>query len=468
MDKIDFLCLTPLMILTAAPIIIMLGTVVRRNFTLAYAFTVFSFLAAFISLFIIRNYTPNNIDPLLIVDNFGILFLGILFVSVILITVLSFEYLRIQYGEREEFFILLLVSVLGASILVLAEHFVTFFLGLEILSISLYVLAAYLKWRDYCIEAGIKYLVVSSLSTAFLLFGMALVYSAAGTMSFSGIMQSGKNLVSPVMITGFGMMLVAVGFKLALVPFHMWAADVYQGAPIPVSVFIATISKGAVLALALRLFFQTGSFSNEVLIIIISAISVISMFTGNFLALTQSSIKRLLAYSSIAHMGYLSITLVTGPSGTGAAIFYLMAYVITTIAAFGVLSALSVCEKDADSVEDIKGLYRKNPWLTIVFSLSLMSLAGLPFTVGFMSKFYLVLAGGRSGLWLLAASLVINSAISLYYYLRVIRSMFAEAEPARRLRVSAGINFVLFIAAAGILLLGVLPSILIELINSMI
>jgi NADH-quinone oxidoreductase subunit N len=468
MDKIDFLCLTPLIILSAAPIIIMLGTVVKRNFALAYAFTLLSFLAAFISLFIIHPYAPDNLDPLLIIDNFGILFLGILFVSVILITVLSFEYLRIQYGEREEFFILLLVSVLGASILVLAQHFITFFLGLEILSISLYVLTAYLKWRDYSIEAGIKYLVVSSLSTAFLLFGMALVYSAAGTMSFSDIMQFGKNLVSPVMITGFGMMLVAVGFKLALVPFHMWAADVYQGASIPVTLFIATISKGAVFALALRLFLQTGSFNNEIIIIIISAISIFSMFTGNFLALTQTSLKRLLAYSSIAQLGYISITLITGPSGAGAAIFYLMVYVITTIAAFGALSALSVCEKDADQIDDIKGLYSRNPWLTIVFSLSLMSLAGLPLTAGFMSKFYLVLAGGSSGLWLLAASLVINSAISLYYYLKVIRSMFLTTESERRLRVTTGINFVLFVAASGILVLGVLPSLLIELIGSMI
>jgi NADH-quinone oxidoreductase subunit N len=467
MDKIDFLCLTPLMILAAAPIIIMLGTVVKRNFTLAYAFTVFSFLAAFLSLFLIRSFAPDNIDPLLIIDNFGILFLGILLISAILITVLSYEYLRIQYGEREEFFILLLVSVLGASILVLADHFITFFLGLEILSISLYVLTAYLKWRDYCIEAGIKYLVVSSLSTAFLLFGMALIYSVSGTMSFSDIMES-ENILSPLLLTGFGMMLVAVGFKLALVPFHMWAADVYQGAPIPVSVFIATISKGAVLALALRLFAETGAFKNEILSFIVAVISVVSMFTGNLLALRQTSIKRLLAYSSIAHLGYMSIALVTGPSGTGAAIFYLMAYVITTIAAFGVLSALSVCETDADAISDVKGLYRKNPWLTIVFSLSLMSLAGLPLTAGFMSKFYLVLAGGSSGLWVLAASLVINSAISLYYYLRVIRSLFTETAPARRLPLTPGINFVLFIVAAGILILGVLPSFLIELINSMI
>lgn len=467
MDKIDFLCLTPLIILAAAPVIIMLAVTVRRSFFTAYALTLIAFAAAFLSLFIIRPYSPHSFLPLINIDNFGILFMGIIILPAILITVLSYEYLRVQFGEREEFFIILLVAVLGAVILVLSEHFISFFLGLEVLSISLYVLTAFLKWRPQCIEAGVKFLVVSSVSTAFLLFGMGLIYATAGTMSFSAIVSNGPAMNSPVFLVGFGMMLVAIGFKLALVPFHLWAADVYEGAPMPSTAFVATISKGAVLGLALRLFLGTRLYENDTIVTVISVIAIVTMFTGNFLALLQDNIKRLLAYSSIAHLGYLLMTLLSGSSGTEAAVFYFAAYSATTLAAFGVLAAISVCERDADAISDIQGLYRKNPWLAIVLTLALMSLAGLPLTAGFISKFYLVLSGAGAGLWVLAISLVLNSVISLYYYLRLVRIMFTEPLPKERLSVPVGINFVLAISFAGILILGILPSVLLSIIDSM-
>lgn len=467
MDKIDFLCLTPLMILAAAPVIIMLAVTIRRSFIVTYALSLIALAAAFISLFIVKSYSPHNLLPLLSIDNFGILFMGIIILTAILITVLSYEYLRVQFGEREEFFIIMLVAVLGASVLVIAEHFISFFLGLEILSISLYILTAFLKWRAQCIEAGVKFLVVSSISTAFLLFGMGLIYATTGTMSFSEILTRGNAMISPVLLIGFGMMLVAIGFKLALFPFHLWAADVYQGAPMPATIFVATISKGAVLALALRLFTGTKAYGNETILTVISVISVITMFTGNFLALLQDNIKRLLAYSSIAHLGYLLITLLSGFPGARSAVFYFAAYSVTTIGAFSVLSAISVCERDADETSDIQGLYRKNPWLAIVMTIALMSLAGLPLTAGFISKFYLVLSGASAGLWILATSLVLNSVISLYYYLKLVRIMFTEPLPGERLSVPAGINFVLGVSFAGILILGILPSVLLSIINAM-
>ena len=230
-----------------------------------------------------------------------------------LITVISYVYLTQHGGQREEYFVLLFVATLGACVLVTASHFVTFFIGLETLSISLYVLIAYVKQRDYSVEAGVKFLVIASLSTAFLLFGMALVYAATGTMSFSSLAPYfSRPDISPLLIIGIGMMLVGIGFKLALVPFHMWIPDVYQGAPAPVTTFIATISKGSVLAISIRFFYAIRGSQSETLIVIISVISVISMFAGNLLALNQTNFKRLLAYSSIAHLGYLMITLLTG------------------------------------------------------------------------------------------------------------------------------------------------------------
>lgn len=465
MTKLDFLCLTPFLIIASAPIIMMLTITIHRNLKVIYGFSVFMLLMAFLSLFLISPQAPYNIEPLLIIDSYGILFLGIIYFSGILITILSYEYLSKQGGEREEYFIILYIAVLGASILVVANHFISFFLGLETLSISLYVLIAYLKSRNYCIEAGVKFLVIASVATAFLLFGMGLVYAETGKMNFQDIaLATGKsNVLSPLLLTGFGLIITGIGFKLALVPFHMWTPDIYQGAPAPVTTFIATISKGAVMALALRLFIDIRGFDNSTLIIIISGISILSMFTGNLLALKQTNLKRLLAYSSIAHLGYLLITLLAGKTnGVEAAIFYLVAYIITTLGAFGVISILSVCERDADNIEDVKGLFWRNPWIASVLTLALLSLAGIPITAGFMSKFYLVMAGLKSGLWLLAFSLVINSVISLYYYLRVIKTMFSSAETKEIIKVPFIANIVLIIIVSGIFFLGIFPSFMTE------
>jgi NADH-quinone oxidoreductase subunit N len=446
----------------------MLVITIYRNFRLTYLFSLAMFVLSFLSLFLVAPNATHYFDPLLVIDRYSILFLGIIYVSAVLISILSYEYFLFQHGEREEYFIILFVAVLGASILVMAEHFVSFFLGLETLSISLYVLIAYLKWRDNCIEAGVKFLVIASLTTAFLLFGMGLIYAETGKMSFREIFTvAGKlSTTSPLMLAGFGLMLAGIGFKLALVPFHMWTPDIYQGAPVPVTTFIATISKGAILALALRLFIDVRGFENPTLVAILSAISVLSMFTGNLLALKQTSMKRLLAYSSIAHLGYLLITLIAGTTaGIEAAVFYLAAYVITSLGAFGVLSVLSVCEQDADNIEGLKGLFWTNPWIASVLTVALLSLAGIPLTAGFFSKFFVVLAGVKSGLWLLAFSLVINSVISLYYYLRVIKTMFTPADSKKNLQISVTSHIVLAIIAAGILFLGILPSFLTELVS---
>jgi len=462
MATTDFLCLFPIMVIGGAPVMMMLIIVLVRNLKVIYASSLVLFGVALLSLFTIVPQTEHQIGSLLIIDRYGIMFLGIIFFTSMLVTVLSYEYLCKHGGEREEYFIILFVAVLGASILVIANHFVTFFLGLETLSISLYVLIAYLRARDQCIEAGVKFLVMASLATAFLLFGMGLIYAGTGTMSFLDIAPSldkGKPL-SVLLLAGYGLILTGVGFKLALVPFHMWIPDVYQGAPAPVTAFIATISKGAVLALALRLFTSLGSHFPDTLRIIISGISVLSMFTGNLLALGQTSIKRLLAYSSIAHLGYLLITLLAGTSeGIEAAIFYVLVYTLTTLGAFGAISILSGEDRDADNITDFTGLFWYNPMIAILLTLSFLSLAGIPLTAGFISKFYLVLAGVRSGLWLLAFSLIINSAISLYYYLKVIKTMFTPTDTVRAIRLTPLTGMVLIVIAFSILLLGIFPSI---------
>ena len=354
MTKLDFLCLLPLLVVASAPIIMMITITISRNFKVIYAFSLVMFLAALASLFVIAPNIPCKIESLLVMDGFSMLLLGAIFCVSLVISVISYLYFNNHTGEREEYFIILFIATLGASVLVTANHFVTFFLGLETLSIALYVLIAYLKHRDYSIEAGVKFLVIASVATAFLLFGMALIYAGTGEMSFEGVAAAfGKGNMNPLLVAGFVMMLTGIGFKLALVPFHMWTPDIYQGAPAPVSTFIATISKGAILAVFIRFFTLVHGSDNNILVVIISVIAILSMFTGNLLALKQSNFKRLLAYSSIAHMGYLMITLLAGTVyGVQAAIFYLISYMITTLGAFGTISILSVCERDAEDIDD--------------------------------------------------------------------------------------------------------------------
>jgi NADH-quinone oxidoreductase subunit N len=463
----DFLCLTPFLIIAIAPVVIMIVISILRNYKVIYGFSVLSFLAAFSSIFFILPSVPHTIEPLFIIDVYSLFFLGIIIISALLVTFLSYDYIKQLDGVREEYYIVLFTSTLGAALLVVANHFVLFFLGIETLSISLYILIAFQRSKNNSIEAGIKYLILASVSSAFLLFGMALIYTALGTMQFGAIVAAlgtGDQL-SPLVITGFGMMMVGIGFKLALVPFHMWTPDVYQGAPAPVSAYIATVSKGAVMAIMIRFFFNIRGFDNHYLFVAISGIAILSMFVGNILAIRQKNIKRLLGYSSIANMGYLIIILLTGSnSGIQASIFYLISYFFTTIGAFGVITLLSTSEYEAEKIEDFKGLFWKRPWIAIVFTLSLLSLAGIPVTAGFIAKFYVILEGIKAGLMVLIISMIINSVIGLYYYLRIITMLFSTASETKLPELSPGGNITLAIAGISILVLGIYPGWLIHII----
>jgi NADH-quinone oxidoreductase subunit N len=467
MTPTDFLCLTPLIIIAIAPVVIMIVVSVLRNYVVVYGFSVMSLLLAFASIFFIAPAIPHSIEPLFIIDIYSLFFLGIIILTALFVTLLSYDYIKQLQGVREEYYIILFTSTLGASLLAVTNHFILFFLGIETLSISLYILIAFQRSKDSSIEAGIKYLILASVSSAFLLFGMALIYMALGTMQFDGIVSASSKdgQLSSLVISGFGMMIVGIGFKLALVPFHMWIPDVYQGAPAPVTAFIATVSKGAVMAVLIRFFFNIRGFDNRYIFTVISAIAILSMFIGNLLAIKQQNIKRLLAYSSIANMGYIIIILLTGTEkGIQASIFYLVSYFITTIGAFGVISLLSTCQYEAEKIEDYKGLFWKRPWIAIVFTLSMLSLAGIPITAGFIAKFYVIFEGMKAGLMVLVFSMIINSVIGLYYYLRVITTMFSAANETKLPLLSLTGNITLSLIALSILILGLYPGWLINII----
>jgi NADH-quinone oxidoreductase subunit N len=467
MTEKDFLCLTPFLIIAIASVVIMIVISILRNYKVVFGFSVLSLLTAFISIFFITPSVPHTIEPLFIIDVYSLFFLGIIIISALLVTLLSYDYIKQLDGVREEYYIVLFTSTLGAALLAVANHFVLFFLGIETLSISLYILIAFQRTKSNSIEAGIKYLVLASVSSAFLLFGMALIYTAFGTMKFASIVTSLGTCgqLSPLVLSGFGMMMVGIGFKLALVPFHMWTPDVYQGAPAPVSAYVATVSKGAVMAILIRFFFNLRGFDNHFLFITISVIAISSMFVGNILAIRQSNIKRLLGYSSIANMGYLIIILLTGSNkGIQASVFYLISYFFTTIGAFGVIALLSTCEHEAEKIDDFKGLFWKRPWVALVFTLSLLSLAGIPVTAGFIAKFYVILEGMNAGLMVLIIMMIINSVIGLYYYLRIITTLFSSFGNKELPELSFTGNITLAIVAISILLLGVYPGWLIDII----
>ncbi|MDH4089390.1 MAG: NADH-quinone oxidoreductase subunit N [Cyclobacteriaceae bacterium] len=434
MSKTDLLSVIPIFILTSAAILILFSIAVKRNHKVIYLITTVSLAADFIYIALFSAKTKWIIEPLFIIDGFGTFNTGLILLSALAVSMISYAYFEQREERKEEYYILLILATLGAVVLVISKHFISLFLGLEILSVSLYAMITYLRKRERSDEAGIKYLILAAFSSAFLLFGMALVYASAGSMEFSGIAKhlASSSSMSPVVFAGLGLMTVGIGFKLGVVPFHMWTADVYEGAPAPVTAYIATVSKGGMMALLVRFFVVIDGYRYTALMMAFAVIAIASMFIGNFLALRQNNVKRILAYSSISHVGYILVAFLAGGTlGVQAVTFYLVAYFITTIGAFGILATLSDRDRDAEMREDYKGLFWARPWTAAIFTAMLLSLAGIPLTAGFIGKFYIVAAGVGNGQWLLVLMLAVNSAIGLYYYIKIIATMFEPYEKER-------------------------------------
>jgi NADH-quinone oxidoreductase subunit N len=379
---------------------------------------------------------PRPVTSLVLIDGYALFYMGLVLVTSLAVIAMSLPYLLMRPSDEaqpEEYYLLLLLATIGACVLVAADHVASLFLGLELIGLSLYGLIGYLRARSRSLEAAVKYLVLSAASSAFLLFGLALLYIHSGTMELSkmGMLQRVEEDLSVLVLAGVAFIVIAIGFKLGIAPFHMWAPDVYQGAPVPVTAFVATCSKAAVFALLLRLavvmdLHEQGAFWN-----LVAIIAVLSMSVGNLLALLQSDVKRILAYSSIAHLGYALVAFLAGGAlAVEAVSVYLVAYVLTSLGAFTVVALLSNRHEDADRLDRYQALFWRRPWVSAAMVVMLLSLAGIPLTVGFIGKFYAIAAGVGSGLWALLLILVTNSVIGLFYYLRIIVVMMARAIPA--------------------------------------
>ena len=381
--------------------------------------------------------------------------------------------------HRAEFYPLLLFSILGMMVLAAASDLLTIFLGLETMSLSVYVLAGGVRGDVRSSEAGFKYLLLGGFASAFLLMGMALLYGYAGGTAFADLARAlaaggGEPLLAAL---GCGFMLVGFGFKVAIVPFHMWTPDVYDGAPSYVTGFMATAVKAAGFAILVRFAWLTQQQLAFVWYPVLAGLAVVTMSVGNLVALAQNSLKRLLAWSSVAHAGYLLLGVVTllspatggsarmvlgreiGESAGSALLFYLLGYSLMNLAAFGVIGALGSREREADDIERYAGLSRRRPLAAAVLAVALLSLAGIPPMVGFMSKFYLFSAVVRAGLVPLAVVGVINSLVSVYYYLRPIVVMYMKQPEADGYDGGDPLAFGAAAAlAALVLLLGVMPD----------
>lgn len=466
MDRNDLLSLMPQIILATGAIVLLLSIAVRRNHLFTTITAVLFVSASFASLFF--THSQHEISGIFIRDDYSMFFSGVIMIVGVYIMLISHPYIAKRAEDIEEFYILMILATLGSTVMVSSRHFVTFFLGLELLSTSLYVLIAFLRNREHSIEAGIKYLIVAAVSSSFLLFGMALIYSGSGSMYFPDLvpyfLSTGLNIIG---LTGIAFMMGGIGFKLALVPFHLWTPDVYEGAPAPVSAFVATISKAGVFAFLLRFVYESEILKVHSFFIFVAIISALSMLIGNLMALKERNVKKILAYSSIAHLGYLLIALLSGDkAGQEAFTFYLVIYMVAITGAFAIVSFFSETKGDASLLDHYKGLFWTRPGIAIAFSVMLFSLAGIPLTAGFMSKFYLLLTGIGKELWFLSIVLVLTSIVGLFYYLRIVVVMFSKAEPAGETSPVGLLYGFVFTSLTMVLLgVGIFPELLIKVIS---
>ena len=374
---------------------------------------------------------------------------------------ISMSSLSIREKYHGAYAALLLAASLGMMVLVSSKELISLYVGLETSSVSLYGLAAISKTDDLSLEAGIKYLVIGALSSGILLYGLSLAYLSTGT-TFLDAMRAAVNArgPTPLLLAAVVFVLIGVGFKLSMVPLHVWTPDVYHGAPTPVSAFISVVSKSAGFVFALRLLSFAFADLRSVWEPFLVAAAVLTMTVGNLVAIPQKSVKRLLAYSSISQAGYILVGFVGSPAyGASAVIFYLLVYTLTNVAAFTVAIAFSSAT-GSDQLDDYAGLARRQPVLALAFLFALLSLAGIPPLGGFVGKFYLFAAAMQKGyLWLVIVA-ALNSILSLYYYLLVLRRMYIS-EPSvmsAPLKTAFPVKAVLLITMIGIFWLGILPG----------
>jgi NADH-quinone oxidoreductase subunit N len=466
----DFYYILPELVLTAGALLVLIADVAlpkAQRGALAWV-TLLALGATAVSLAPFTSTRVEVAHGLIAVDGFALFFKGVFLLAAAITVLMSVRYLAIEGASPGEYYFLILCATLGMFVMAGGIDLITIFIGLETMAVSFYILAGFIKPNQRSNEAAVKYFLLGAFSLGILLYGMSLMYGLSGTTNLRVMAaQFTGQERDPRLVLAVILVVAGVGFKIAAVPFHMWAPDVYEGAPTPITAFLSVGSKAASFAMVIRIFVEGLPAMNADWRLLFQALAIVTMTVGNVAAVTQSNVKRMLAYSSIAHAGYVLIGIVvwspTNPRGITAALIYLTVYSFMQLGAFAVVVLLRRRDVVGDELKDFSGLHLRNPFAAFAMLLFMLSLGGIPPTAGFMGKFWLFSAAIDAHYYWLAVIGVLNSAISLYYYIRIVVFMYLKKETVGS-QPSAGpaLAVALGVAVLGTLVLGVYPRLLFE------
>jgi NADH-quinone oxidoreductase subunit N len=468
-ESIDLIALAPVIVLSVfAMMVLIVDLFGGRNKTLLVFISLVGLLMTAISAFAKNPIPAYSFNDSYIVDHLSLFFICIFTISSALAILLSVEYNEREGIRAGEYYALILFCTVGMILLASSTDMIMIFLGIEIVSICLYVLAGIRRGNLASNEAALKYFLLGAFATGFLLYGMTLVYGSTGSTNLFEIADFVKNpsaQSNPLLLMGLVLLIIGFGFKVASVPFHMWAPDVYQGAPTPVTAFMAVGPKAAAFAAFFRVFAEAFPEMAPSWEVLLSSIAVLSMFFGNLGAIMQTNIKRMLAFSSISHAGYILMAVIAKNSlGASSLLFYMLAYAFTTFGIFGIIILLGRKGEENLEIENYSGLAYKHPIIALSMTVFLLSLGGLPPFAGFIAKFYIFSAAVQEGLITLVIIAVLNSAISFYYYLKVVVFMYMkESEAEFRISLTPLTLFVVFVGVIATVSLGIFPGSIIAL-----
>jgi NADH-quinone oxidoreductase subunit N len=462
----DFRWIIPEVTVTVAGLLAVLVTAFGKGRAASHASGIVALIGTIVALYFTAtmwDVKGTAFSGLYTIDNFGTFLKVIFLIILFLVTIISFRYTSREDIVEGEYYALLLFGVLGMMVMVSSTSFITIFIGLEVMSLSIYVMCGLLKGNLKAVESSLKYFLLGSFATAFLLYGIALLYVSTGTIDVR-VMQAAASAKSlggnALFLTGIALLIVGFGFKIASVPFHMWTPDVYEGAPTTITAYMATGVKAAAFGAFLRIFYTAFYPYIAQWSAVLWFIAVLTMTAGNIIALVQNNIKRLLAYSSIAHAGYILVAFVTGDKIMSSSIlYYLLAYTFMNLGAFTVVILLGNKDGANEDLDSYAGLAVRHPFISLCMTVFLLSLTGIPPLAGFAGKFYVFSDAIKGQYYWLAVIGMLNSAVAAYYYLRVLMYMYFK-DPVKeigKIDMSAGYVIVMLISVAALLYLGIFP-----------
>jgi NADH-quinone oxidoreductase subunit N len=463
----DFYYILPELVLSAGALVVLVADVLMPRRTSALTWVTLAVLGA--TLASLAPFTQTDVviaNGLIAVDAFALFFKLVFLIAAVLTVLISARYLEIEGASPGEYYFLILCATLGMMVMAGGIDLITAFIGLETMAVSFYILAGFIKPNQRSNEAAVKYFLLGAFSLGILLYGMSILYGVSGTTALRSMATvfSGSER-NPILVLAVILVVAGLGFKIAAVPFHMWAPDVYEGAPTPVTAFLSVGSKAASFAMLLRIFLEGLPALQADWQLLFEALAIVTMTVGNLAALTQTNLKRMLAYSSIAHAGYVLFGVVAAtPRGVAASLIYLLIYTFMQIGAFAVIIMLRRRDAVGDELKDLSGLYLRSPMAAFAMLLFMLSLGGIPPTAGFMGKLWIFSAAIEEGYVWLAVIGVLNSAVSLYYYVRLVVFMYLKKETFGSEPVmSPALAMTLAVAVVATLSLGLYPGGLFEL-----